>query len=173
MVRTLRVRIRFRRPSLPHCGQGAFLGPQGIGITTTVGASVPMLASLVRGGLSTTTFHQGACPNVQAQNGFEPPTIRWRSSRSLRLSARNRAAAVSNLPARLAKFIVLSVLTILAGWPLAATVIEAAGVPGRMAGGFAALGLRRWAKIIQQSAAFEPEPATGKVIDPVATAPLL
>src|SRR5271157_4775032 len=83
MVRTLRVRIRFRRPSLPHCGQGAFLGPQGIGITTTVGASVPMLASLVRGGLSTTTFHQGACPNVQAQNGFEPPTIRWRSSRSL------------------------------------------------------------------------------------------
>src|SRR5271166_5567493 len=85
MVRTLRVRIRFRRPSLPHCGQGAFLGPQGIGITTTVGASVPMLASLVRGGLSTTTFHQGACPNVQAQNGFEPPTIRWRSSRSLLL----------------------------------------------------------------------------------------
>src|SRR5208283_2567170 len=83
MVRTLRVRIRFRRPSLPHCGQGAFLGPQGIGITTTVGASVPMLVSLVRGGLSTTTFHQGACPNVQAQNGFEPPTIRWRSSRSL------------------------------------------------------------------------------------------
>src|SRR5208337_2936676 len=83
MVRTLRVRIRLRRPSLPHCGQGAFLGPQGIGITTTVGASVPMLASLVRGGLSTTTFHQGACPNVQAQNGFEPPTIRWRSSRSL------------------------------------------------------------------------------------------
>src|SRR5208337_1584768 len=84
MVRTLRVRIRFRRPSLPHCGQGAFLGPQGIGITTTVGASVPMLVSLVRGGLSTTTFHQGACPNVQAQNGFEPPTIRWRSSRSLK-----------------------------------------------------------------------------------------
>src|SRR5271165_3340199 len=83
MVRTLRVRIRFRRPSLPHCGQGAFLGPQGIGITTTVGASVPMLASLVKGGLSTTTFHQGAWPNVQAQNGFEPPTRRWRSSRSL------------------------------------------------------------------------------------------
>src|SRR5208283_5191341 len=88
MVRTLRVRIRFRRPSLPHCGQGAFLGPQGIGITTTVGASVPMLASLVRGGLSTTTFHQGACPNVQAQNGFEPPTIRWRSSRSLHVAMR-------------------------------------------------------------------------------------
>src|SRR5271166_5452728 len=86
MVRTLRVRIRFRRPSLPHCGQGAFLGPQGIGITTTVGASVPMLASLVKGGLSTTTFHQGACPNVQAQNSFEPPTRRWRSSRSLHLS---------------------------------------------------------------------------------------
>src|SRR5208337_2856867 len=42
-----------------------------------------MLASLVRGGRSTTTFHQGACPNAQAQNGFEPPTIRWRSSRSL------------------------------------------------------------------------------------------
>src|SRR5208337_2271190 len=74
---------RFRRPSLPHCGQGAFLGPQGIGITTTVGASVPMLASLVRGGLSTTTFHQGACPNVQAPNGFQPPTIRWGTSRSL------------------------------------------------------------------------------------------
>src|SRR5271157_2180046 len=98
MVRTLRVRIRFRRPSLPHCGQGAFLGPQGIGITTTVGASVPMLASLVRGGLSTTTFHQGACPNVQAQNGFEPPTIRWRSSRSLANSLALNSAATFTTP---------------------------------------------------------------------------
>ncbi len=80
---------------------------------------------------------------------------------------------MSNLPARLARFIVLSVLAILVGWPLAATVIEAAGVPGRLAGGFAALGLTRWAKIIQQSGDFEPEPATGNVIDPVATAPLL
>src|SRR3954447_12591169 len=42
-VRTLRVLVRFRRPCLPHFGQGAFLGAQRTGITIVVGASVPMV----------------------------------------------------------------------------------------------------------------------------------
>src|SRR6478736_4252722 len=47
MVRTVRVNVRTRRPRLPHFGQGAFLGAQWTGITIDVGASVPMLVSLV------------------------------------------------------------------------------------------------------------------------------
>jgi iron(III) transport system permease protein len=81
---------------------------------------------------------------------------------------------VSNLPARLAKIMVLSVLAALVGWPLTATVIEAAGLPRRrLASGLATLGVTGWARTIHQSAAPEPEPATGNVIDPVATATLL
>ncbi len=48
-MRTLRVNVLLRRPSLPHLGQGAFLGAALTGITTGVGAPVPMLASLVKG----------------------------------------------------------------------------------------------------------------------------
>src|SRR5260370_34671185 len=42
-----RVRVRVRRASVAHFGEGAFLGAQCTGITTVVGASVPMLVSLV------------------------------------------------------------------------------------------------------------------------------
>ncbi|MBV8487279.1 MAG: hypothetical protein JO161_03265, partial [Planctomycetaceae bacterium] len=80
---------------------------------------------------------------------------------------------MSNFAVRLAKVIVLSVLAVLVGWPLAATVIEAAGVPGRLAAGLTALGLTRGARTVQQTGALELEPATGNAIDPVATAPML
>ena len=46
-VRTVRVRVRLRRPRVPHLGHGDFLGAQRTGITIDVGASVPMLVSLV------------------------------------------------------------------------------------------------------------------------------
>src|SRR3954447_18208645 len=51
----MRVRVRLRRPRLPHFGHGAFLGAQRTGIVTIVGASVTMLASF-RGEGSLSSF---------------------------------------------------------------------------------------------------------------------
>ena len=70
-MRTVRVRVRFRRPFLPHFGQGASFGAQWTGITIAVGASVPMLVFLVLR-LVINLIHQGTGPIYQDQNGLSP-----------------------------------------------------------------------------------------------------
>ena len=80
---TSRVHVRFRLPSLPHLGQGAFLGAQGTGIKTIVGASVPMLASFLKRDLRN-LIPRDASPNFQDQNGLLLLRSWWRSVRSLK-----------------------------------------------------------------------------------------
>src|SRR5512135_3155226 len=53
------MQVRFRRPSLPHFGQGAFLGAQWTGRTTGVGASVPMVC--ISGGEDSQDLHSPGC----------------------------------------------------------------------------------------------------------------
>ena len=74
---------------------------------------------------------------------------------------------------RLAGPVILAALTVLVGWPLAATVIEAAQVPRKLEQALSKLGLQRWAGTIQQTWRLEPEHATGGALDPAATSQLL
>src|SRR5512135_1716711 len=53
------MQVRFRRPCLPHFGQGAFLGAQWTGRTTGVGASVPMVC--ISGGEDSQDLHSPGC----------------------------------------------------------------------------------------------------------------
>lgn len=77
-VRTLRENVRFRRPCLPHFGQGAFLGARQTGITTGVGVPVPMLASFDEEAVFANLDHKDASPIFQEQNGLRqahPPVV--------------------------------------------------------------------------------------------------
>ncbi len=74
---------------------------------------------------------------------------------------------------RLARLAILGALAVLVGWPLAATVIEAAQVPRKLERALDSLGLQRWAGAIGRTWRLEPEPATGGALDPASTAQLL
>ena len=67
----------------------------------------------------------------------------------------------------------LGSLVVLVGWPLAATVLEACRAPQRLDRALTSLGLDDWALRIRRVWDIEPEPATGSVLDPAATARLL
>jgi iron(III) transport system permease protein len=80
---------------------------------------------------------------------------------------------VSTIASRLAGLVVLGAVTILLGWPLAATVIEASQAPRRLERVLASLGFHDWASMIRQTWNLEPEPASGNVLDPIGTAQVL
>jgi iron(III) transport system permease protein len=61
----------------------------------------------------------------------------------------------------------------LVGWPLAATILEASRAPRRLDRLFVSLGLDDWAAGFRRVWSIEPEPASGTVIDPAATAQIL
>src|SRR5437764_383185 len=68
----MRVQVRFRRPGLPHFGQGAFLGAEWTGITTGVGASVPMVC--ISGGEDGRYPHSPGCrPYLSRAKRLRPP----------------------------------------------------------------------------------------------------
>ena len=80
---------------------------------------------------------------------------------------------MSRMSRRLAALALLGSLVVLVGWPLAATVLEACRVPQRLDRALTSLGLDDWALRIRRMWNIEPEPATGSVLDPAATARLL
>jgi iron(III) transport system permease protein len=76
--------------------------------------------------------------------------------------------------ARLAsRLILIGALTLLLGWPLLATVLEASGAPWRLARAFRSLGLDRPAATIARAWGDDPEPPSGMALDPAATERLL
>ena len=80
---------------------------------------------------------------------------------------------MSRMSRRLAALALLGSLVVLVGWPLAATVLEASRAPQRLDRALTALGLDDWALRTRRLWNIEPEPATGSVLDPAATARLL
>ena len=86
---------------------------------------------------------------------------------------RGRTATMSRMSRRLAALALLGSLVVLVGWPLAATVLEACRAPQRLDRALTSLGLDDWALRIRRVWNIEPEPATGSVLDPAATARLL
>ena len=80
---------------------------------------------------------------------------------------------MSRMSRRLAALALLGSLVVLVGWPLAATVLEACRAPQRLDRALTSLGLDDWALRIRRVWNIEPEPATGSVLDPAATARLL
>ena len=86
---------------------------------------------------------------------------------------RGRSATMSRMSRRLAALALLGSLVVLVGWPLAATVLEAGRAPQRLDRAFTALGLDDWALRLRRVWSIEPEPASGSVLDPAATARLL
>jgi len=80
---------------------------------------------------------------------------------------------MSSMSRRLATLALLGSLVVLLGWPLAATVLEACQAPRRLGRALTSLGLDDWALRIRRTWNIEPEPASGTVLDPAATARLL
>ncbi len=80
---------------------------------------------------------------------------------------------MSKLSRRLATLAILGALLVLVGWPLTATVLEACRVPRRLDRALTAIGLDDWALRIRRVWNMDPEPASGSVLDPAATAQLL
>jgi iron(III) transport system permease protein len=80
---------------------------------------------------------------------------------------------MSSMSRRLATLALLGSLVVLLGWPLAATVLEACQAPRRLDRALTSLGLDDWALRIRRTWNIEPEPASGTVLDPAATARLL
>jgi iron(III) transport system permease protein len=74
---------------------------------------------------------------------------------------------------RLLAALLLASLLLLMGWPLAATVLEATRAPRRLDQLLVSLGLDDWAQRTRRVWSIEPEPASGTVLDPAATAQVL
>ncbi len=80
---------------------------------------------------------------------------------------------MSMMSRRLTALALCASLLVLVGWPMAATILEAARAPQRLDRALVAMGLETWAQQVRRVWNIEPEPASGSVLDPAATAQLL
>ncbi|MGC8641711.1 MAG: ABC transporter permease, partial [Isosphaeraceae bacterium] len=70
---------------------------------------------------------------------------------------------------RLAGAAILIAVTLLFGWPLLATVIEATGAPRRVGHALESMGLDGWASKVRDLWNLDAEPATSGALDPLST----
>jgi iron(III) transport system permease protein len=77
---------------------------------------------------------------------------------------------VSQVSSWLVKGPLLVALTLLVGWPLLATTLEASQGPRIVERALRSLGLDDWAGSVRSLWGSQPEPPTGKVLDPAAAA---